>query len=79
VSKPDLYISTETAEGRRAAIEHIVHLSAQYGHDMARLGLAAPDLRIEWTDEGRIQVFNEAKPRRRWWQRNPDKRVPTEG
>lgn len=68
MTAPDLYMSTETAEGRRAAIEHLVHVSAQYGHDMARLGLEAPDLTIEWTDKGRIKVYNRAKPRR-WWRR----------
>lgn len=69
VSAPDLYMSTETREGKRAAIEHIVRTSAQYGHDMAVHGWEKPDLRIEWTAEGRIQIFNDAQPRRRWWQR----------
>lgn len=69
MSKPDLYMSTETAEGKRAAIEHIVRISARYGYAMAYAGQEPPALRIEWTDEGRIKVFNDAKPRRRWWRR----------
>ena len=63
MTAPDLYM---TVVNRREAIEHIVKVSARYGHDMARLGLEPPDLTIEWTAEGRIKVFNRAKPRR-WW------------
>lgn len=68
MSKPDLYISAPSTEDRREALEKIVRLSARYGHDLAARGFEAPDLRIEWTDEGRILVFNDAR-RRRWWQR----------
>lgn len=66
---PDLYITAEPTLGdRRVAIEHIVKEAAKYGHDMARLGLTTPDLTIEWTDQGRIKIFNQATPRR-WWKR----------
>jgi hypothetical protein len=71
MTAPDLYAhmgdEDATLDQRRAAIETIVSAAASYGWRMARGGYEAPDLTYEWSDGNRVQSFDKAVKRRRWW------------